>query len=129
MSHKYYIYVYPEDLEENEQEIEVFLHHLVGYCPQRLKYYREMADRMREDFPEINPDYVGCHHITCSDRFKGFTLTTLKIKLPKARIGLPTPDQYAQLVETKESYQKFPNLPNYGKYGWRIMLNPCDYNY
>jgi hypothetical protein len=87
----------------------VNVHYLVGYCPQTIAAYQEMANSLRKDFPNAKDKDIGCHQVTKSNCVYGFTLITWQTQLK-----LPAGKREAELM--------YP--------GWSIYEDGnCDYSY
>lgn len=127
MSHERYIYVNPEDLENDDDEIAVSCHYMIGYCPQNLTDYQDMAATLRKDFPEAQDKDIGCHQITRSDRHKGFTMIAWNGKVKKSRVNLPTKEGYTEMTDNKKPYARWVQLPKFKD--WYVTEAPRDYGY
>ena len=134
MSHHHYIYVSPESLASQDDECFITVHHLVGYCPQTLEYYQQMAKLLKRSFPTIDLKSVGCHHVTHSDRVKGFTLVAVQFEAKKADVGLPNAAEWAKLVKKNDEDKhsgEHPHLKPFKADGkdWHTTAYRIDYNY
>lgn len=54
---------------------------MIGYCPQSIEAYQEMANELRKTFPDATDDEINCHQITESSRCKMFTLITYNARI------------------------------------------------
>ena len=131
MSTLFYLYVVPEQLAGNDDEISVTAHHMIGYCPQTIPAYQAMAATLRETFPQAKDGDIGCHQIVKSDRYKGFTLVAWQgHKVSRKTLGLPAAKGYAALVtKMKEDHPTwtYPTLPEYR--GWYVTAHRISYNW
>lgn len=131
MSHKHYIYVSPEALASQDDECHITVHHLVGYCPQTLKYYQQMAELLKRSFPTIKLENVGCHHVTHSNCVKGFTLVEAQLDVKKADVGLPNAAEWQKMVDAKDYFGEHPHLKPFFADGheWYATCYRVDYCY
>lgn len=135
MSKVYFIYVNPDDLDKPGNDISVRVDYLIGYCPDELGYYKQMAEVLKAAFPSIDVDLVGCHKVTRSDCYKSFTMVTTRVNTTKEKLGLPNPDRWAEMKSELQSHQRFPHLDKHrtvttlGDFSWYMTVHPCDYNY
>ncbi len=132
MSKHFYLYVDPEELAGDHAEITVSAHYMIGYCPQTIAQYAVMAATLRETFPQAKDDDIGCHHITKSDRHKGFTLIAWQGKMSRKKLGVPDAKGYAALIKKMEASpieqsRSHPALPEYK--GWSVTAYRIAYNY
>ena len=130
MSHKHYVYVAPDALASQDDECVIWIHHLVGYCPQTLEYYQRMAELLKRSFPAVETKDVGCHHVTQSSCVKGFTLVEAKIRVKKSELGLPNAAEWKKMVDAKgaDAHQSLKNIDADG-HEWYVTAHRIDYYY
>ncbi len=69
---------------ENGDSARCFI--LIGYCPDTLAYFIEMAKEAQKSFPDLDFANVTCSKVSRSPSIYGFTLITFAIPGPKRDI-------------------------------------------
>ena len=63
------------------------IHILVGYCPQTIKEFQEIAKKLRQTFPDATDDKIECGRVSTSMHVRGFTIISYGAEIPRLGVN------------------------------------------